>query len=251
MEERSEERHLPVENARETETSLMAGEDPEQEASAECRQPAAGPLRRLAQVISVIMHPLLVPTILFALVFLLSPQVTAPLQDSLRLPMLGLLLLTTFLIPISCLLVLYFVGSIPSLQMPDRKQRGRPFLFVSVFYGVTSYLFISKYPQLVHLNIMLAGMTFIIFLITAVTQYWKISAHSTAISGAVGFLAAFVAVYHDPLLLYALAGMVAIAGAVMSARLYLNEHEPAEVWIGSLLGLLISMASVFFFLLVS
>jgi membrane-associated phospholipid phosphatase len=211
--------------------------------------PPAKPYKNLALAISLVMHPLLVPSILFTLVFLLSPQVTAPLQESLRLPMLGLLVLTTFLIPLSCLLILYYIGSIPSLQMPDRKQRSMPFLFVSVFYAVTSYLFISKYPQLVHLNIILAGITFIIFLITAVTQYWKISAHSAAVSGAVGFLAAFVVLYRDPLLLYALAGMVVFAGAVMSARLYLNEHEPTEVWIGGLLGLFVSIASVFFFLL--
>ena len=210
---------------------------------------AAGPFRKVAQLLSVVLHPLLVPSLLFALVFFLSPQVTAPLHESLRWPMLGLLVLTTFIIPLTCLLVLYFMGSIPSLRMPDRKQRRMPFLFVSIFYAVTSYIFISKYPQLVHVNIILAGITFIIFLITAVTQYWKISAHSTAIGGAVGFLAAFVMLYRDLSLLYALAGMVVVAGAVMTARLYLNEHEPAEVWVGSLLGLLISIASVFFFLL--
>lgn len=237
----------PVEDKYKAEVSLQQEEGEEPKAGEE--PSPAGTFQQLALGLSVALHPLLVPSILFALVFFVSPQVTAPLHESLRLPMLGLLVLTTFLIPMGSLLILYFIGSIPSLRMPDREQRGMPFLFVSIFYAVTSYIFISKYPQLVHLNIMLAGMTFIIFLITAVTQYWKISAHSTAISGAVGFLAAFVVIYRDTPLLYALAGMVVLAGAVMTARLYLNEHEPAEVWIGSLLGLLISMASVFFFLL--
>lgn len=249
MEERSENRQMAVEENR-----ALEGAGQEEEGSIVKEQEwedasSAKPFRNLAQGLSVMLHPLLVPSILFALIFFFSPQVTAPLQENLRWPMLGLLVLTTFIIPLSSLLILYFLGSIPSLQMPDRKQRGMPFLFVSIFYAVTSYIFISKYPQLVHLNIMLAGITFIIFLITAVTRYWKISAHSTAISGAVGFLAAFVVLYRDTPLLYVLAGMVVAAGAVMSARLYLNEHEPAEVWVGSLLGLLISMASVFFFLL--
>lgn len=237
----------PVEKSFGKEISLQQeeGEEPDEQEEGS----RGGSFRQLAQGLSVALHPLLVPSILFALVFFVSPQVTAPLSENLRLPMLGLLVLTTFLIPMSSLLILYFLGSIPSLRMPDREQRRMPFLFVSIFYAVTSYIFISKYPQLVHLNIMLAGMTFIIFLITAVTQYWKISAHSTAISGAVGFLAAFVVIYRDTPLLYALAGMVVLAGAVMTARLYLNEHEPAEVWVGSLLGLLISIASVFFFLL--
>ena len=206
-------------------------------------------LRLLAQGLSVAAHPLLVPSLLFAIVLFSSPRLSAPLQPDLRWPMLGLLVLTTFLIPVGSLLILYTLGRIPSLHMPERKQRGLPFLFVSIFYAVTSYIFISKYPQLLHLNIMLAGITFIIFLITAVTLYWKISAHSTAISGGVGFLAAFAVFYQDSVLLYVLAGMIVLAGAVMSARLYLNAHEPAEVWVGGLLGLLISMASVFFFLL--
>lgn len=240
---------MSLENAREATIVAQETEGVEQEEREPAGPARVKPYKDLALAISVVMHPLLVPSILFTLVFLLSPQVTAPLQESMRLPMLGLLVLTTFLIPLSCLLVLYYIGSIPSLQMPDRKQRNMPFLFVSIFYAVTSYLFISKYPQLVHLNIMLAGITFIIFLVTAVTQYWKISAHSAAVSGAVGFLAAFVVLYRDPLLLYALAGMVVFAGAVMSARLYLNEHEPTEVWVGGLLGLFVSIASVFFFLL--
>lgn len=249
MEERNEERHRSIEGAREATAAPQNIDGEEQNEREASGSSPAKPYKNLALAISVIMHPLLVPSILFALVFLLSPQVTAPLQESFRLPMLGLLVLTTFLIPLSCLLILYYIGSIPSLQMPERRQRGMPFLFVSVFYAVTSYIFISKYPQLVHLNIMLAGITFIVFLVTAVTQYWKVSAHSTAMSGAVGFLAAFVVLYRDPLLLYALAGMVVLAGAVMSARLYLNEHEPMEVWVGSLLGLFLSIASVFFFLL--
>lgn len=240
---------MPVEQVEDSfGKEISLNQEEEVEPDGQEKGSAGDSIRQLAQGLSVVLHPLLVPSILFALVFFISPQVTAPLNENLRLPMLGLLVLTTFLIPMSSLLILYFLGSIPSLRMPDREQRRMPFLFVSIFYAVTSYIFISKYPQLVHLNIMLAGMTFIIFLITAVTQYWKISAHSTAISGAVGFLAAFVVIYRDTPLLYALAGMVVLAGAVMTARLYLNEHEPAEVWVGSLLGLLISLASVFFFL---
>lgn len=202
----------------------------------------------LAEAVSVIFHPIVMPSLLFTLIFLLSPRVTAPLSADLRWSMLSLLVLTTFVIPCVSMLLLYYFGGIPNLKMPDRKERRMPFLFISVFYAVTTYFFITKYQFFVHINIMLTGITFVIFMVSIISLYWKISAHSAAAGGVLGFIASFALVYHDTMLLYGLAGMVVATGAIMSARLYLHEHQPAEVWTGSMLGLLVSMSTVFFFL---
>ncbi|WP_017733328.1 hypothetical protein [Nafulsella turpanensis] len=207
-----------------------------------------GRFRWLAEAISLVFHPIVMPSLLFALIFLLSPRVTAPLAADLRWSMLSLLVLTTLIIPLVSMLVLYYFGSIPNLKMPDRQERRMPFLFISIFYAVTTYFFITKYQHFIHINIMLTGITFVIFMVSIISLYWKISAHSAAVGGVVGFMASFSLVYHDALLLYGLVGMVVVAGAVMSARLYLHEHQPAEVWTGSMLGLLVSIATVFFFL---
>lgn len=233
-------------------TPLLSGqEEPElkePESEEIPQEEPSGRFRWLSEAVSVVFHPIMMPTLLFALVFFLSPRVTAPLATDMRWSMLSLLALTTLVIPCISMLLLYYLGSIPNLKMPDRRERRMPFLFISVFYAVTTYLFISKYPHFVHINIMLAGITFIIFLVSIISLYWKVSAHSAAAGGVLGFMASFALLYHDTMLLYGLSGMVVVTGAVMSARLYLHEHQPEEVWTGSMLGLLVSMFTVFFFL---
>lgn len=201
----------------------------------------------LANAISVVLHPIFMPGILFALIFYFSPRVTAPLTEDYRLPMLGLLLLMTLIIPLVSMLVFYYLKVLPSLQMSHRRERVLPFIYIAIFYGFITYFFQSKYHPYSNISIMLAGITLVIFMVTIITFYWKVSVHSASISGVVGFLASFTLLYHELQLLYPLALMTVLAGLLMSARLYLNIHKPAEVWVGALLGFTISMASVFFF----
>lgn len=232
----SEERNLRM--------SFSEEDRPEPEEREEEIRPS-GKLRWIAEAVGVILHPLFIPSILFAVIFFFSPLVTSPLSDEYRLSVWGLLVLTTLIIPLASFLLLHYFGSMPSLKMTNRQERPVPFLYISIFYAVTTYFFISEFPSLININIMLAGITFILFLITLITFYWKISAHSAGIGGAVGFLASFTLLYHDLQLLYPLAIMVVLAGVSMSARLYLNEHRPIEVWVGGLLGFSLSFASVF------
>ena len=211
----------------------------------EVLQEPSGGFRWLAELVSFLLHPLFVPSILFGVVLFFSSIVSPPLAEEHRLSVWGLLALTTLFIPLTCFLVLHYFGTMPSLKMIDRQERPAPFLYISIFYAIITYFFITKYPSLVNINIMLAGITFILFLITLITFYWKISAHSTGMGGAVGFLASFTLVYHDLQLLYPLAIMIVLAGVSMSARLYLNEHKPVEVWVGALVGFILSSSSVF------
>lgn len=216
----------------------------EQEEEAE---EASGTLYWLAHAISVVLHPVFMPCILFALVFYFSPAITAPLADEYRWPMFSLLVLTTLIIPLLSMLILRYFGGLPSLRMANRKERIMPFVYISAFYAFVTYFFISKYPPYLNINIMLAGITFVVFLVTIITFYWKVSVHSASIGGIMGFLASFMLLYHDMQLLYPLSGVTILAGLLMSARLYLNAHKPAEVWVGALLGFFVSFASVFFF----
>lgn len=218
-------------------------------AEEELSQPS-GTLKRVAEVISVILHPLFIPSLLFGLVFYFSPITSAPLASDYRLPMLGLLVLTTFIIPLCSILFLHYFGNMASLRMVRRQERVAPFLYISIFYAFTTYFFITKYQRFVNINVILAGITLLLFLITIITLYWKISAHSAGIWGAVGFLASFMLLYQDQNLLYPLSVMIVLAGASMSSRLYLNEHKPIEVWVGALLGFTVCFASVFFYVLI-
>ena len=207
--------------------------------------PSSGRFTQLAEAVSLFLHPVIIPSIIFGIIFYLSPAVSAPLSEEARLPMLGLLVFSTFFVPLSWLMVLRYLGGMPSLKMMNRQERPVPFISIALFYAFVTYIFISKYPVYTNIIIVLTGITLILFLITIISLYWKISAHSTAICGAVGFLSAFTLLYQDLLLLFPLASLIVLAGASMSARLYLHVHTPLEVWVGAMLGFSVCFCVVF------
>jgi membrane-associated phospholipid phosphatase len=94
--------------------------------------------------------------------------------------------------------------------------------------------------------VVLSSITFSIAIVTLITVFWKISAHSVGICGVIGFMFGFYQKYADPLLFYPILAIILLAGILMSARLYLNAHTPAQVFAGGLLGLTISFTTIYF-----
>jgi hypothetical protein len=86
------------------------------------------------------------------------------------------------------------------------------------------------------------------FLVSVITLFWKISVHSVSVNSMVGFLMAAMVSKVEPELLYPLLGSILAAGAVMSARLYLDVHSPAQVGWGCLLGFAISFTATWIYL---
>jgi membrane-associated phospholipid phosphatase len=67
------------------------------------------------------------------------------------------------------------------------------------------------------------------------------------ISGVTGFLMGFYYHYAAVEYFYPMLAVIVLGGFLMSARLYLNAHTPAQVLAGALLGLAVGMGTVFFF----
>jgi membrane-associated phospholipid phosphatase len=202
-------------------------------------------IERTANFFSVAFHPLLVPTIIYAIIFGFAPPLARPLSDNALLYILAAIFITTFVIPICCIAVLRFSAYIPSFSMRNRKDRIVPFLFVSVFYAITTYMFYAKMQLNQVLVVIMLAITVVTFFLALVTVFWKISIHSAAITGMVGFLVAIMIKFPLADLLWPLVLSVVVAGLVMSARLYLNEHEPNEVFMGGLVGFVFCFGAVF------
>ena len=118
---------------------------------------------------------------------------------------------------------------------------------MTTFYGLTAYMFISKIKVNDFLTVILITMTLMVLVITIVTIFWKISVHSTALSGLVGFIIGLILKIPSAELLYPLVASILLTGAVMSARLALNAHTPKQILGGSLVGLLMGIGSILFF----
>jgi membrane-associated phospholipid phosphatase len=90
------------------------------------------------------------------------------------------------------------------------------------------------------------GASILVAILTIVTVFFKISVHGSGAGSMIGFLLAIMLLYPEHNLMWALIGIVLIAGSVMTSRLYLNAHTPVEVYSGFALGLFISFFSLFF-----
>ncbi|MDN4164782.1 PA-phosphatase [Cytophagales bacterium LB-30] len=201
--------------------------------------------RNLAYGISVIFHPLLLPTLLFGLIFYFLPDVAGMHQGTTQFFMLLAIFITTAIIPTLSLVLLKFSAAIESLQMPNREERVMPFFFISVFYVVTTYLFYDKLRVPSLMVAVLSAITLIILVLSVCTLFVKASAHAAAISGVLVLLGVLQYLYPGSGLLYVVVAMVLIAGSVMWSRLYLQAHSLQEIIIGMCIGLGVSPVVLF------
>lgn len=137
--------------------------------------------------------------------------------------------------------------AIHSFNMPTREERILPFILITIYYGVSSYLIVDKLPVNDIIKVVLYGITAQILLLTIITFFWKISAHSLAVGGILGFLCAINLFLPENELLLPIIFTAFLSGLIMSARLLLNSHNPPQVYWGAFLGFLLSFSSILIF----
>lgn len=199
----------------------------------------------VARILSVLTHPLLMGTYLCGILMLTMPTALDPVRPESFLGFLMLIFLVTFLLPAINLFIFKIFGTIPSLAMPERRDRVVPFFFISLFYLTMTYLFYWKFGISYQDNVFrfLLIMDFLVLGASFITLAYKISVHSLAVCGLLGILIPLNKVTEDSSLLYATAGCLVVAGLAMSSRLQLNAHTPREVLIGGLSGFTISFVA--------
>lgn len=198
-------------------------------------------------------HPLILTTYLFATLFIISPDLVG--VSAFELPALGslllLLFLNTFIAP--TLVVYYFqrMGIISTMHVDDLAERRLPYVACIIIYGLATYLFGWKLQPISELapqiSIILGGATVSLLIVTVVSLFWKISAHATGIGGSIGMLTGLLIRHDEAQLLIPLIFTVLIAGWLLSARLHLNAHTPAQILVGVICGVLVSSLTVYFF----
>lgn len=239
---------------------------------------------KLARFVSLLFHPLWVPTFLFAIIFRFIPSLASPINQEMMPRMLLIIFALTGIIPLITLIFMrlpYFImiirlwarqlangtGStrtllglrpqietvrkqsvIQSFSMAERSERIIPFFVITAFYVAVCLMMSNRMGWDSFFITAMVTITGISLMVSLITLYWKISVHSVAMSSMVGFLMAAMLITAESALLIPLAGCIVIAGGVMSARLYLNVHSPAQVGWGCLAGFSISFTVTWIYL---
>ncbi len=194
-------------------------------------------LRSIALVISVVFQPLLMPTLVFGMIFFGVPQSTT-IPEEFKIRLFYLIVLSTLLIPMITIIGLRLSGMVKSLHMPEVKDRTVPFLIVSLYFILTTYFLYQKTEFDPILWNGMAVITFSVIILTIITWFWKMSAHMTGAGGLLAVVLVLGLKFPAFEILYPLLLTLLLSGAIASSRLYLQAHRPLEIYAGFLMGFL-------------
>ncbi len=198
--------------------------------------------QKIAKVISVALHPLLIPTYTFVILFSLHYYFSIIIPYQVKYLIVGIIFITTFLIPASFVLIMLRRKMIGSLKMESRDERLSPLVVSAIFIFLSWYLISQlNISRMYPLFLLGSGITIIATILINLKE--KISLHMVGIGGMLG---AFIGISlrFNVDMIYIITMIVLVSGLVGFARLALNAHTQSEVYKGFFTGLLI-MISVF------
>lgn len=203
---------------------------------------------RLANFLSVALHPLLMPTLLFILLLFLAPDSlgAASVELMMKLAIIGLIFVYTFALPAYFVYLLKRWGIIGSLKLENLKDRRIPYFMTAAIYAGLGYFLYTKNSMLYPCGFVLWSIAAVIFCVGIISFWWQISAHAAGIGGMIGALTGILVQFGETALFYPLMMLTILAGYVIAARLALNAHTPTQVGAGFLLGLFLSVSVIYF-----
>lgn len=187
----------------------------------------------IAKALSAIFHPLMLPVYL-ALGLLFLPQFAPPIATASKWQAISIVAYTFVILPVSILYILARIGKITSIQLNEQRERFLPMLLIAISY-IIGLRVLHVFDAPATLILLMRGVCLAIILVALISIIWKISAHTTAIGGALGIIILLSVIYKTNL--SSLAAFITIfAGAIGWARLYLERHTVKQVNYGFLAG---------------
>lgn len=191
-------------------------------------------LERVAQVLSDLFSPIVLPAYMMAVAMWVSPLSVAP--ERVRLFTMGIVIALTAVVPTAVILVLIKLGKVKDVSLSDRSERFIPYVVSIVCYLATA-LFLSNANAPMWLRGFYLGAALAGVIAYVITSKWKISAHSSSVGGVAAALAWMC--YHG-LLIYGpmiwVSAAIVLSGLIGTSRLILRRHTPAQVFAGYCLG---------------
>ena len=188
---------------------------------------------------------MLAPTYLFWIIAEYYPGLLYPLSYDYRYYFVLMILTFTVVLPGISVLMLYITGTIKNLKFYNRQERTYPLILASVIYLGTSILLSQKLTLNASVIIILSSMTFAILVVTLITFYWKISAHSTGVTALSMVILGLISKFDIYELRYIFYLSLLISGLVMTSRLYLKVHTPMQIIGGFIVGLISSSFAIY------
>lgn len=211
-------------------------------------------IKWIAQLVSLIFHPLLVPTYMLVILLLVNPYAfsVSSIGDANSKFLLIRMFLSTFFIPAFAVLMLRFLGLVQSIELKEKEERIGPYIITGIFYlwMYRNFLDDSQIPTLY--TIFLLGATIALFIAFFINIFSKISAHTVGMGGLLGMVIITMAQYreytsfvidssilgvYEISMFGLLIAVILTCGIVGTARLLLDAHNQQDLYGGYLIGI--------------
>ncbi|MEY3598578.1 MAG: hypothetical protein RL521_1000 [Bacteroidota bacterium] len=188
---------------------------------------------RVAQILSIIFHPLWMPLLIYAIVRWMDPYFIAPTHaDSFVLA----LLIINIIAPALSILVMIKYGMVSGIELRERKERWGPYLLVILYYCISYALLRWQGPILPKevFSFVFAVIVSLVFSLI-INMFWKISVHMLGQGGVFGSLLALKYVHMADVTMIALCTIL-MASLTAYSRVKLDAHTHAQTYAGFTLG---------------
>ncbi|MDP5091921.1 MAG: hypothetical protein NWQ17_01340 [Polaribacter sp.] len=189
---------------------------------------------KIPQFISVILHPIVIPTIVVMLYFLVSP---INFESQQKLGVLSLVFIITYLIPLLILLLFKKLKLIDSYKTETIRDRKLPVaIMLVVFYLLGNTLhYIQNFNDIA---LLFYATSFGLVILYIIFHFQiKASIHLLSFGIFTGFFMV-LSVIHNQSYLMIIMFTLLLSGIIASARLHLNAHTPKEIYVGFFIGLI-------------
>ncbi len=192
-------------------------------------------MKNLAKTISYVLHPFLMPV--YALFFLFSNGSMFTLIP--RVTQIYCFIVTLFvmlLMPMLSLPLFKRLQLIRDFHLEDKQERVYPIL-VTVAFTFLGFWLLGRVAYTHIVQQLYLVLIILLSVFSVVTLRWKMSMHMTAMGGLCGFLLVLGIKYPGDMRGSFMFAML-LAGLLAASRLYLNKHNPLQIYIGFLFGVL-------------
>lgn len=197
---------------------------------------------RWHKFISVILHPIVMPTVGALLYFMLSPINIGKQQQY---ALLSVVFIATYVIPLLLLIFLKAIKYIKDFQVKTIEERKLPVFFMISLFFILGKTFFSS-PSIRNISYLFYGTALalcIVYLFFFTKT--KISLHLLSMGSAIGYFLIFQYLYNISTLPVIII-FVLLSGLLASARLYLKAHTAKEVYLGFFTGFICQFITFIF-----
>jgi len=194
-------------------------------------------MKPIANFISYIFHPLLMPTYVFMYIAYINPYLLSGWNSPQMKIALSQVFINSFIFPVITVLLMKGLGFINNLQLKTREERFVPFIATMTFYVWSYFVFKRSDLNEIFSDVLLAGLISIVLAFMLTIFFRKVSLHTIGIGLAFSLILQTVPLAYFnaiPILLVA----TLIAGLIGSSRLILKAHTNREVYYGYAIGIL-------------